>query len=99
MLGEFQARGAWIGNASQIVEWFRHRRSILFKECTLADGKFFISVSGNRLASNPKMFFRLHLPSRSAGSRTAEYEDDFIDIPWNGEAYLEIPVHEKESRQ
>jgi hypothetical protein len=99
LLGEFQTRGAWIGNASQVVEWFRRRRSIVFKECTLADGKFVIGVAGGGLTSDPKMFFRLHLPSRSAGSRTGDYVNDFIDIPWNGQAYLEIPVHEKESRQ
>ncbi len=97
LLGEFQARGAWIGNASQIVAWFRHRRSIAFRECNLVDGKFVISIVGDAVASDPKMFFRLHLPSRSAGSLPAGCKDNFIDIPWNGEAHLEIPVHEKES--
>lgn len=98
LLGEFQARGAWIGNAGQVVAWFRYRRSIVFKKSNLADGKFVIDVVGDGPMSDPKMFFRLHLPSRSAGSLTAGYEDNFIDIPWNGEAYLEIPVHEKESK-
>ncbi len=97
LLEEFQARGAWIGNASQAVAWFRHRRSVAFKECNLADGKFVIGLVGDAFASDPKLFFRLHLPSRPAGSLTADYKDNFIDIPWNGEAYLEIPVHEKES--
>lgn len=97
LLGEFQNRGAWIGNAGQIVAWFRQRRSTVFKESNLIDGKFVINVGGDVLASDPKMFFRIHLPYRSVGSFTSGYKDDFIDIPWNGETYLEIPVYEKES--
>lgn len=97
LLEESQARGAWIGNASQVVAWFRHRRSIALKECNLVDGKFMIDIVGDASASDLKMFFRIHLPSRSTELLAAGYKDNFIDIPWNGEAHLEIPVHEKES--
>lgn len=97
LLLEFQARGAWVGNASQIVKWFQHRRSITFKECNLANDKFTIRITGKALSLNPGIFFRLHLPARFGESGTAGYEDSFTDVPWNGEAYLEIPIHKKES--
>ena len=92
LLGELRTRGAWIGNAHQIVEWFRRRRLIAFKECILVGNKFEIGLICDEFSAEPKMFLRLHLPSRSA-----EHEDEIIDIPWNGEAYLEIPILEKES--
>jgi hypothetical protein len=45
--------------------------------------------------SEPPILLRLHLPSRSVEALTAIYKDDVIDLPWNGEASLEISTREK----
>lgn len=90
LLEELQIRGAWIGNAHQIVEWFRRRRSISLKDCQLKDDKFEINLMSEEPTSQPKMLLRLHLPAPSEKSLTTEYKDEIIDIPWNGETFLNI---------
>jgi len=97
LLGELRNRGAWIGNAHQIVEWFRRRRSIAFTEFISADNNFEVGLIGDEPVSDPRVLLRFHLPSRSTKSSTTEYDDYIIDLPWNGEASLEISTHERES--
>ena len=96
LLEELRIRGAWIGNARQIVAWFRCRRSISFKECLFVHNKFKINLTSDEITSDPKILLRLHLPIRSEKSLTTEYKDEIIDIPWNGEASLEIFARERE---
>lgn len=98
LLGELRSRGAWIGSAHQIVEWFRHRRSIAFKKCTLVDGQSEINLDGDESISGPPMRIRLHIPSKSSGSLAVEHGVNFIDLPWSGGTHLEFLIPESEKK-
>jgi hypothetical protein len=96
LLGELRARHAWVGSAYQITEWFRRRRSVIFNDCTLTDGKSEINLSGECADAGPGMFIRLHIPSRYEDQFDASRHQYFIDTPWNGEVSLGIMMADKE---
>jgi len=96
LLKELQANNAWIGNARQIVDWFRWRRSVIFQNCNIQDGKLKIDLLNYDPISKPGMFIRFHIPSRSKISSEGEYTDNIVDLQWNGESAIEISIPNEE---
>jgi hypothetical protein len=92
LLQELHTRGAWVGSACQVVEWFRLRRSIIIEETGITGNKINLKIRGVIAISEPHMFIRLHIPHavKKPGGVVDQY---YRDIPWNGEKYLEIPLN------
>jgi hypothetical protein len=90
LLGELRARGASMGGAAQVVEWFRCRRSIVFQKCTSTDNIVKVCLAGEAPGRDASIFVRLHIPSRPLEEAAGEGSCTFMDIPWRGESALEF---------
>lgn len=96
LLREIQSRGAWIGSARQIVNWFRQRRSVLFEESYVVDGKLRLKLKTDQLTSGLEMFLRFYIPSNSAKKTNSEKDYQNFDIPLNGQEFIEMPLKHSE---
>lgn len=91
LLQELRARGAWFGTASQVVQWFRQRRSVAFEDCSFTANTFQLRLKHEGNEAEPRLLLRVHKPRRT-GSVGGYVEQSHFDIPWNGEQSVEIPL-------
>jgi len=89
LLEALKARNAWFATASQVVEWFRARRSFSFGQVDLnADSIRVATKSGFRGSVVPNLIIRTHWPNINRDLRTQR----FTDVTWTGEHLIDIPV-------
>lgn len=91
LLQELKSLSVWFGTASQVVRWFRRRRSVTFE-----DGRHIANTVQLRMKyvgndSEPCMFLRVHRP-RKAGPSQLRAEHSQIDFLYKGESSVEIPL-------
>ena len=90
LLKEFRARNAWIGSAQQIVDWFRCRRAISFRDVNLQDDRLTVQLDagGKPPVLEPGICLRVypsHRPDPGAKNQP-------IDIPWDGSPIIKISL-------
>ena len=89
LLEAFKARNAWFATASQVVEWFRARRSFTFGQVDVnADSIRVATKSAFRGSVVPNLIIRTHWPNINRDLRTQK----FTDVTWTGEHLIDIPV-------
>jgi hypothetical protein len=86
-------KGAWIGTAQKVVDWFRYRRSIRFGEPSVGNNIFKIQLDCNNFVPCVPILIRLHVPYPTPKSFGSQLKDHRIDLPWNGEMSVEIPLY------
>jgi hypothetical protein len=94
LLADLRARGAWFGTASQVVEWYRHRRSAVFEACSLEGGRLRARI---RLPANPDLpalVLRIHRPA--PGPNAGGEPPEPVDVLLTGDVSLDLPWGEKE---
>jgi hypothetical protein len=89
LLQELKSFGAWFGTASQVVQWFRRRRSVVFEDCCYVGNTVRLRMNYESTGSEPPMFLRVHRPGKGGPSRLAA-EHRHIDYPYTGESFAEI---------
>ncbi len=97
LLGEVRNQNAWIGNAQQIVEWFRKRRAIKFRKTELKDNFLHIEIESAKPTQAPDLFLRIRVPSRISETLISEHEFQDIEIPWNGQEFIKIQLWKENS--
>src|SRR5205809_1456948 len=97
LLEALKVRRPWFGTAGQVVEWFRKRRALSFRDADVSERHVRVVVeydgSGDR---NPNLMLRVHLPQPHAASRSAR---TFVDIPWTGQSVIDIPLGAREGER
>ena len=97
LLEALKVRQPWFGTAGQVVEWFRKRRALSFRDADVSERHVRVVVeydgSGDR---NPNLMLRVHLPQPHAASRSAR---TFVDIPWTGQSVIDIPLGAREGER
>jgi hypothetical protein len=91
LLRELKSLGVWFGTASQVVRWFRQRRSVTFEETRRIANTLQVRMKYVGNDSEPCMFLRLHKP-RKAGPSQLQEEHSQIDFIYKGETFVEIPL-------
>jgi hypothetical protein len=91
LLQELRERGAWFGSASQVVQWFRRRRSVVFEELNLEGKMINLHMKCECYESETPLILRVHNP-RKEGSEESKPEQSYVDIPWRGESPVNIPL-------
>lgn len=91
LLDELQSGNAWIGNAQQITDWFRLRRSFKFRRKDNHAVAVLIDAPTVESDLGPGIFIRLHAPFKPVLS-PAEARDNFRDIPWNGRKMIDLSL-------
>ncbi len=88
LLQVLKTKCAWSGTASQVVGWFRQRRSVQFEDSTFKNGKLHLKLNAEGVLPEPRMTLRIH---KAQDSQTIT-EASYIDFPYTGEVYLELPL-------
>lgn len=91
LLQELKAQRAWFGTASQVVGWFRQRRLVKFEDSNFNNGKLRLKLKFEGILSEPRMILRIHKPHEVQPMKQCT-KYSYIDFPYNGESYLEIPL-------
>ncbi len=92
LLGELWDRGAWFGTASQVVRWFRQRRSVVFEDCFRDAKTLRLKLRYEGCGEPDKLLLRVHMPRTNAGMEPKR-ECSCFDIRYSGERLLEIPLN------
>jgi len=94
LLKELQVRRTWFASASQAVEWFRKRRTVLFKEVRFSGNKLRLSLRSDEVDIQPPLTIRIYRPL----SKKLEKNDfsihmrNYFDMPWNGKREIGISI-------
>jgi hypothetical protein len=87
LVGELKTHDVWFGTGSEVVEWFRARRSIIFERCTSSDGaeRVLAKSSGG-------------MPKRPFAIRIHHALHKTTDVPWSGDGAAEMAAHQEKER-
>ena len=91
LLEELRDRGAWFGTASQVVQWFRQRRSVMFEESSFDSNRVRLRLKHESRGPEARLFLRVHRPHK-VGSVTSFTEQTFLDIPLTGQSSMDISL-------
>jgi hypothetical protein len=91
LLDELNALNGWFAPANQIVEWFRRRRSVVFREAIFEGKKLRLHLKLNGNESDSKLMLRIHTPDANT-SGSSRIKKNPVDILWNGRAEMEIAI-------
>ncbi len=84
----------WFTSAKSAGNWFRKRRSIHFDKVEVIPDCVKIRLSSDNDEDLPGLSLRIYVPG--AASEAIDYGRhqtvSCIDIPWAGEAEIEVPV-------
>jgi hypothetical protein len=83
LIKALRAKGAWFGSASEVVDWFRTRRSVSFESVAFTGNELSVRLTSSPYRSRAHMSIRVHLPHARSGDRP--HEAGFVDFPWSGE--------------
>ena len=85
-----KARQPWFGTAGQVVEWFRKRRALSFRQVDISEERVRVVVDyDSNDNESPNLMLRIHAPKRDAASPGAR---PFVDIPWTGQTAIDVAV-------
>jgi hypothetical protein len=85
LLQELSRLKAWFATASEVTEWFRMRRALIFEEVSWDENGLRIVIDGPEKQPAQQLFFRIHLPQ--GGGR-------YIDVPWDGKRVVRLSAAE-----
>ncbi len=91
LLQEFRSQGAWFGTASQVVLWFRQRRSVIFEDCIFIGNTMRLRLRYEGTCSEPRMILRVHRLVKD-GDVQSSTQPSYIDLPYAGESTVDIPI-------
>jgi len=91
LLAELKTAGSWFGSAREVIQWFRKRRNLVFKNVSLTDNEVHVEVEAGDTSD---LVFRMHLP-RSYQSTRSNDELGYIDVPLNGRKQLDFLLFER----
>jgi hypothetical protein len=91
LLEEMHTHRVWFGNAGEIVQWFRGRRSLRFDSVRFEDNKVNVELSNASHACGPSFNVRIHHPRSASDKSGFPVMPAHTDARWNGEDVLEIP--------
>lgn len=91
LVQKLRALDAWFGTAAQVVGWFRKRRQMRFERLEATPGVR-CTLRGQKDVGLPSFRLRIYRPTSvsNGGQPRDEWEQSFIDIPWNGENIVEF---------
>jgi hypothetical protein len=98
LLGKIKENKVFFSTASEIVNWFRKRRAVEFKEVNVDPDKIrlILNCGGNHDHSEkePSLFIRAHYPrfQNVENQNLAPIGSDHIDVILNSQKFLEIPL-------
>jgi hypothetical protein len=87
LVGELKKQDIWFGTGSEVVEWFRARRSITFERCSGPDGVERVLAKSSGA-----------LPKRPFAIRTHHASHETTDMPWSGDTVAEMAAHQQKER-
>jgi hypothetical protein len=79
LVGELKTQDVWFGTGSEVVQWFRARRSVTFERCSGSDGAE--RVLAKNLGAAPRRPFAV---------RTHHTSDKATDVSWSGDGVAEM---------
>jgi peptidoglycan/xylan/chitin deacetylase (PgdA/CDA1 family) len=85
LLQELSRRSAWFATASEVTQWFRMRRALIFEEVSWDENGLRLVIEGPEEQPVQKLFFRIQLPQ--GGGR-------YIDVPWSGKRVIRLSAAE-----
>src|SRR5262249_17746741 len=84
LLKTLKNRRVWFGTAAEVVEWFRHRRSLSFRTVECSDDSVRVELhTEDDAQAKPSLALRFHSPGQP-----------FRDVPWTGDKVTEVPIPE-----
>ena len=97
LLEALKVRRPWFGTAGQVVEWFRKRRALSFRDADVSERHVRVVVEYDGSGDgNPDLMLRVHEPKLHAASGSAR---TFVDIPWTGQSVIDIPLGAREGER
>jgi len=92
MLEDMKARNAWFATAKEVVDWYRRRREITFREVSIDADRLRVKIGSGRENGTPMTpQIRVHLPTVKIAS-----PDDRThlsrSLPWSGEEEVSISL-------
>jgi peptidoglycan/xylan/chitin deacetylase (PgdA/CDA1 family) len=90
LIDELRGRGAWFGTASQVVSWFRKRRSVVFEADTINAQHVRIRITSDVAKDMPGLRLRIHTPA-------APYRDIAIGAGESGADFILKPEYQHAS--
>ena len=84
LLDDLKSRGAWFPTASQAVDWFKMRRSVVMETVCREDNAATIKVSAKRESNLPGMRIRIHRPGIEAA--------ETVDIAFREDTEISLDV-------
>jgi hypothetical protein len=87
LVDELKKQDAWFGTGSEVVEWFRARRSVTFERRSGSDGV------ERMLAKNSGA-----MPKRPFAIRTHRAAHEATDVSWSGDGAAEVAPHQEKER-
>jgi hypothetical protein len=95
LLDELRNRKAWFGTASQVVDWFRQRRSVVFGACQVQENQMNIQLKCGPIIPGAHMCLRIYL-AQKVGHKKNSSQPCFIDLPYIGEPQIQISLSSME---
>lgn len=94
LLEELQASRPWFATASEVVEWFRKRRSVFFDEVQFYRNKLRLSFRTNETDIKPPLLIRIHLPDNQKleNKDLSTHMQNYFDLAINGFCKIEISI-------
>jgi hypothetical protein len=92
LLNELVNHRIWFATGLKAAEWFRKRREIVFDSAEVIDGSLDIQLSGITADDLPQLTLRLFNPATFEKAETAAEIPNSIDLVWEGESELKIPI-------
>jgi peptidoglycan/xylan/chitin deacetylase (PgdA/CDA1 family) len=89
LISELKNCNAWFATATQVVNWFRIRRNLIFKRASFIGNKLYLSLNSEASDIDPQFLIRVHLPENLRTS-SGENSKGYIDVPWQGSKEVEI---------
>jgi hypothetical protein len=91
LLNHLKSHSTAFWTAKQVTEWFQKRRAISFKDVSFTNNTVCLSLDRNGETNDPGLTFRIY-SGKNCASKSAEESPGYIDVPWNGESNLKIPL-------
>jgi peptidoglycan/xylan/chitin deacetylase (PgdA/CDA1 family) len=91
LLKRLKDRRVWFGTASQIVDWFRLRRAISFRQGSPSDGGSTLLLESPMDRSNPPFVVRIYMPLPDQAD-SAQTHVAYTDVSWSGQDSMSIPL-------
>jgi hypothetical protein len=91
LIDDLNSENVWIAPASEIVAWFRWRRSVAIKSCDIADGAARIGIEATGDCARQPLAIRWYLRTGDQDTIVPE----FVEVAWDGQPEIAIRRREK----